>query len=87
MNPEMLFPPGTPVCVRETIERRGRPIQVETVGVVEAWEELPTGSWYAHGKKDRLQLRRLVLRKVDGEKTVLVVDDGTTIARLEPAKS
>lgn len=81
-----LFPPGTPVLVRQTVERRGRSYQTRVAGVVEAWDELPTGSWYAHGRKDRLWLERLRLRKVDGEETLLVLDDITSIAKLEPAQ-
>jgi len=46
---------------------------------------MPTGSWFARGKDDRLWLKRLRLRKADGETTVLVVDDGTSIAKLEAA--
>ena len=85
--PEMSFPPGTSVCVTEVTARRARPVQVQTVGVVESWEELPTGSWYAHGKNDRLWLCRLRLRKLDGEITILIVDDGTSIARVEAAQA
>ena len=81
------FPPGTPVCVRQTVERRGRPIEAEVIGVVEAWAELPTGSWYAHSPKGKLCLTRLKLRKADGEITLLVIDDSTTIAKLEAAPS
>lgn len=82
---ESLFPPGTPVCVKQLVRRRGGSIETEIVGVVEAWEERPTGSWYAHGKNDKLWLHRLRLRKVDGELTCLVIDENTTIARLERA--
>lgn len=82
---ESQFPVGTPVCVKQTIERRNESLEAEVVGVVEAWEELPTGSWYAHGRKDKLWLKRLKLRKVDGEVTLLIVDDSTAIARLEAA--
>lgn len=81
------FPPGTPVRVREVTDRRGEDIIVETIGVVEAWEKLPTGSWYAHGKDGRLWLRRLKLRKADGEISVLVIDEGTSIAKIEAAKA
>jgi hypothetical protein len=83
--PEVLFPPGTPVRVKAIIVRRGQSIEVVTVGVVEAWEDRPTGSWYAHGKHDKLWLKRLKLRKVDGEITLLVIDDRTSIAKLEAA--
>ncbi|MBI4716799.1 MAG: hypothetical protein HY763_03265 [Planctomycetes bacterium] len=81
---DSIFPPGTPVRVQQTIHRMGKPLLVECVGVVEAWEALPTGSWYAHGRNDRLWLNRLRLRKADGERTLLVVDDATSIARIEP---
>lgn len=77
------FPPGTPVCVTQLIALRGQDISTEIVGVIEAWEELPTGAWYAHGKDDKLWLRRLKLRKVDGEITLLILDNGTSIAKLE----
>jgi len=83
--PEIDFPPGTPVRVTQQTERRGLPISTQVVGVVEDWEELPTGSWYVDGRNDKLWLKRLRLRKVDGEQTLLVVDDSTSIARLEPA--
>ena len=57
--------------------------EAEVVGIVESWEELPTGSWYAHGRQDKLWLKRLKLRKADGEITLLVLDDSTQIAKLE----
>ena len=82
---EAAFPPGTPVCVSETTIRRDKSIETQVIGVVEAWEEMPTGSWFARGKDDRLWLKRLRLRKADGETTVLVLDDGTSIAKLEAA--
>lgn len=84
---EAQFPPGTPVCVRETVRRRSRDSVTEVVGVVESWDVLPTGSWYAHGKNNKLWLARLKLRKADGEITLLVIDDATEIARLEAAAS
>ena len=82
---EAAFPPGTPVCVTETTLLRNKPIETQIIGVVQAWEDMPTGSWFARGKDDRLWLKRLRLRKADGEITVLVVDDGTSIAKLEAA--
>ena len=83
MQSSELFPTGTPVRVRQMMTHRGQAVPVDVVGTVESWEDKPTGSWYAHGKKDRLWLKRLKLRKVDGEFTNLVIDDSTHIARLE----
>ncbi|MCH7527402.1 MAG: hypothetical protein IID39_08195 [Planctomycetes bacterium] len=85
MKWEAEFPPGTPVRVRQVTKRRGRSLEAVVVGVVVEWESVPTGSWYVHGRKDRLWLDRLKLRKADGELTLLVIDDGTHLARLEPA--
>jgi hypothetical protein len=77
------FPPGTPVCVCQTVELHGEDRLTEVVGVIEAWEDSPTGSWFARSKDGRLSLRRIRLRKADGETTLLVVDRKTTIARIE----
>ncbi|MEK6676242.1 MAG: hypothetical protein AABZ47_11395 [Planctomycetota bacterium] len=77
------FPPGTPVCVLQKVDMSTHPIEAETIGTVESWEDKPTGSWFAHGKNDRLWLKRLTLRKSDGELTMLSIDNSTTIARLE----
>lgn len=85
--PEQTFPVGTPVCVHTTTWRRDRATRTETIGTIEAWEVLPTGSWFVHGRHDRLWLRRLKLRKLDGEISLLIVDDSTAIAKLEAAKA
>ncbi len=84
---ESQFPRGTPVCVRATVRRRAHDSVAEVIGVVESWDLLPTGSWYAHGKHHKLWLPRLKLRKADGEMTLLVIDDATEIARLEAVAS
>ncbi len=85
MTIEEQFPQGTPVCIKQTIEMGGKNLETKVVGSVQAWEELPTGSWHAHGKKDKLWLKRLKLRKADGEITLLIIDDATEIAKLEVA--
>jgi hypothetical protein len=84
---EAQFPAGTPVAVRQIVQRRGAAWQSEITGVIESWEERPTGSWYAHGKNDKLWLQRLTLRKMDGEITTVVIDDKTYLARLEATKA
>ena len=84
---ESHFPPGTRVRVGQMIDHRSDPIAAEVTGVVEAWEESPTGSWHAHGKNGKLWLSRLKLRKEDGELTLLVIDETTTIIKLEAESS
>ena len=85
MKWEAEFPPGTPVRVRQVTIRRGQSLEAVVIGVVVEWESVPTGSWYVHGRKDRLWLDRLKLRKADGEESLLVIDDSTEITKLEPA--
>ena len=84
------FPIGTPVCVKQQVDLREAPYQVEVVGVVESWEEQSTGAWYAHrhsrlasSPDGKLLLMRLRLKKADGEQVLLVIDDSTRIAKLE----
>jgi hypothetical protein len=84
---EAQFPAGTPVCITMLTHRRGRDLESRVIGTVEAWDSLPTGSWYAHGKDDRLWLDRVRIRRVDGEITLLVIDDATAISRLEVAQA
>lgn len=79
------FPPGTPVCVTMLTHFRDREIESRVIGTVEAWDSLPTGSWYSKGRDDKLWLDRVRLRRVDGEVTLLVIDDATTISLLEAA--
>lgn len=84
--PETTFPSGTAVRIVQVIEGRGLTYETEVVGVVEEWESQPTGSWHVHGKDGRLWLKRLKLRKADGEVTLLVIDDHTSIAKIESKK-
>lgn len=76
------FKPGQRVRVLQTIERRDGDWQTALEGVVEKVDVAPTGSWYAHGKDDRFWLRRILIRKDDGEQTLVAVDQWT---RVEPA--
>jgi hypothetical protein len=101
MMSSSLFPPGTPVCVKQVVERRDDSYVVNVVGVVESWEESPTGSWHAFGlpqpprntpsaakaRDGKLWLRRLKLRKADGEIAFLVIDDSTEIAKIEASNA
>lgn len=86
-----LFPEGTPVRIRDD-SRAGRGVFAtsETFGTVVAWRHEATGAWYAKNgdpntpnANGKLQLLRLSLRKVDGEIADLVIDDLSSIAKLE----
>jgi len=67
--------PGARVRVTQQIAARDYAWSDETSGTVVSYEQQPTGSWYAHGRDDKLWLDRLTLRKLDGELTTLNLDD------------
>ena len=86
-----LFPEGTPVILKEESKTgTGTFVTAEVFGTVVEWSYEPTGAWYAkNGDPNRpnaggkLQLLRLRLRKVDGEITDTIIDDLTSISKLE----
>ena len=71
--------PGQRVRVIQEIDRREGNWQREVVGKVVWVKSEPTGSWFAHGKNDKLWLRRLRLEKEDGELTTVVFDQHTRL--------
>ena len=73
---------GQRVRVTQTIDRRAGDWRATVEGVVQAVELGQTGSWYAHAKNDKFWLRRIRLRKSDGEISVLNLDAGTEIELL-----
>jgi hypothetical protein len=85
--PTRLLPPIAPgdrIRVTQRIDGRDRTWSTSLEGVVESRRAEPTGSWYAHGKNDKLWLVRIRLRKPDGEVTSLIVDHNTRVELLPP---
>jgi hypothetical protein len=76
------YRPGSKVRVIQQVPRQDRgggTLATEVVGTVVRAEQMKTGSWYAHGKNDRLWLDRLVLKKADGEVVFLNLDQYTKV--------
>ena len=71
--------PGRRVRVTQMIAGRNLRWETRAEGEVISLEPEPTGSWYAHGKNDKLWLLRLRLRKEDGEVTALALDHNTRV--------
>ncbi len=78
------IPPGTRVRVEQVIQRRVGAYSTVVEGEVLSHDMEPTGSWYAHGKKDKLWLIRLRIKKPDGEISVLNLDSNSRITILKP---
>lgn len=66
--------PGQRVRVVQTVDTREGPWRTEVEGEVVSCRPQPTGSWFAHGKNDKLWLQRLRLRRADGELIDLVLE-------------
>ena len=79
--------PGARVKVTQQIAARDYTLTSEVRGTITAYEQKPTGSWFAHSKDDRLWLDRLTLRKDDGEITTLNLDAASRVEVETPAGS
>ncbi len=68
------YAPGTCVRITTQVARQGQAYTSCVEGVVVKHESKPTGSWFAHGKNDKLWLDRLTIKKADGEVFVCNLD-------------
>ncbi|MCH8912694.1 MAG: hypothetical protein IIA33_03900 [Planctomycetes bacterium] len=78
------IPPGTLVRVEQVIQRRAGAYSTVVEGEVVSHEMEPTGAWFAHGKKGKLWLTRLRIKKPDGEISALNLDSNSIITILKP---
>jgi hypothetical protein len=77
--------PGQRIRVTQQIPRQkhgGGTMSTVVEGAVVRFEEQKTGSWFAHGKDDKLWLTRLELRADDGEQIVLNLDQYSVVEQL-----
>ena len=75
--------PSKRVRVTQTITGRDKSWQTQVEGVVVSATSRPTGSWYAHGKNDKLWLNRLRIRRDDGELVDLVINGDSKVEILD----
>ncbi|GJM24048.1 MAG: hypothetical protein DHS20C16_04630 [Phycisphaerae bacterium] len=74
--------PGQQIRVDQTINRREGSWRKSTTGELLEILAAPTGSWYAHGAKDRYWLLRLRIRKACGEITLLSLSPDSDVSIL-----
>lgn len=77
--------PGVRVRVIQQIDRREGPWTTAVEGVLVEVGTRPTGSWFVGMPARRYPLKRLTLRKDDGELTVLSLDEDSCIEVVSPA--
>lgn len=75
--------PSRRIRVTQTIEGREQSWQSQIEGTVVEAKSRPTGSWYAHGKNDKLWLNRIRLKRDDGELVDLVINGKTKVEFLD----
>lgn len=79
------FRPGQRVRVMQQVPHLGngdRTLTTTVEGIIVAFAQQKTGSWYAHSKDHKLWLDRLELRKDDGEKVVVNLDQYSRVEAL-----
>jgi hypothetical protein len=77
------YAPGTRVRITQQIPRRTDTYTTTLTGTVVRHERQNSGSWFARNKCNRVWLDRIVLRKADGEITVLNLDEYTVVEVLD----
>ena len=79
---------GKRVRITQCVDRREGVWSGDVIGTIVSLALQKTGSWHAHGKDAKLWLRRILLRKDDGELTTLTLDRSTRVEELDgPAES
>lgn len=78
--------PGQRVRVTQQVPRQkfgGGNMSIQVEGTVVKLEEQKTGSWFAHGRDDKLWLSRLEIRRDDGEQILLNIDQYSVIEKIQ----
>jgi len=83
MMPDPRLKPSQKVRVVQSIDTREGVWRTEVEGKVISVACRPTGSWFAHGKDDKLWLPRLRIEKEDGELVDLVLDGESVVTILD----
>ncbi len=77
---------GQRIRVAQTIVRREGDWRGDVSGVIVEVTHASTGAWYAHGRDNKYWLRRVTIKKDDGELTTLTLDQNTEIEILADAE-
>ncbi|MBX3358494.1 MAG: hypothetical protein KF745_08700 [Phycisphaeraceae bacterium] len=86
-NAHPKYRPGTRVRVTQQVPRLTGTMHTTVEGVVLAFSQQKTGSWYAHSKDDKLWLDRLEIRRDDGELVVVNLDQYSHVDVLADSKA
>lgn len=76
--------PGMRVRVTQQVVFHSKPLTSTVEGVVEAFGQQKTGSWFAHSEDKKLWIDRLRLRLDDGELVYVNLDHLSRVEVVEP---
>lgn len=79
----LVYAPGCKVRVTQQIPQTNDVYSTTVEGVVLRQERQGSGSWYAHNKRGKVWLDRLVIKKTDGEISILNLDEYSRVEVLE----
>lgn len=80
-----MFEPGTRVRVVQQMPQGDRVWTASSEGAVVRYRQAKTGSWFAHGRDDKLWLDRLEIRLDDGELVILNLDQYSVVEEIASA--
>lgn len=75
--------PGTRIRVTQQMPQTHTVWSTAIEGTVVRWRQARTGSWFAHGRDDKLWLDRLELRRPDGEMVTLNLDQYSLVEAID----
>lgn len=78
-----IYAPGTVVRITQQIPRRLDTYTTTVTGTVVRHERQNSGSWFARNKRNRVWLDRLIIKKQDGEITILNLDEYSLVEVLQ----
>ncbi len=85
MAPGTEYTPGARVRITQQIPFGSKSLHTTFEGVIVRAGQQKTGSWYAHSLDHKVWLDRLELRKDDGERVVVNLDQYTRVEPLPQA--
>jgi hypothetical protein len=78
-----VYQPGQRIRVTQQIPWGSKTVTTTVEGVIRRFGQQKTGSWFAHGRDDKLWLDRVELVKDDGEIAIINLDHYSTVERLD----
>lgn len=81
-----IYEPGTRIRITQQMPFGTDGLSTTIEGIVVRYGQQKTGSWFAHGRDDKLWLDRIEIRTASGEQVICNLDRYSRIEVLDPAR-